>query len=204
MIPHARAIGPLMIPMIEAAFRTPAMPVTRGSNRAPARGGATAPRAVHVAAITGDTDREDSVTETADFLAKGRVHGVGAAAVRSNWTYSPNRGTTDRTASACRSPRQSRGPGGSVRALTLSLPSLRDHLSTRPAKRAWTVSRLWTHRARPQVAWKTAQHAVSHTAHSPLLFLGRRKKNKIRDKNVVTNTVQIYAFSGERQQAGKS
>ena len=178
MIPHARAIRALMIPMIEAALRTPAVPLPSGPHRPPPCGGATRRRAVRVAAITGDTDREDPVTEPAGFLAKGRVHGVGAAAVRSNWTYSPNRGTTDRTASARRSPRRSRGPGGSVRALTLSRLSLRDHPSTRPAKRAWTVPRLWTHRTRPQVAWKTAQHAVSHTAHSPLLFLAEEKENE--------------------------
>jgi hypothetical protein len=68
-----------------------------------------------VTAITGDADREDPVTAPAGFLAKGRVHGVGAAVIRSDWTYSPNRGTTDRTASACWSPRSSRGSGGSVR-----------------------------------------------------------------------------------------
>jgi hypothetical protein len=45
--------------------------------------------------------------------------------------------------------------------------------------------------------WKTAQHAVSHTAHSPVLFLADAKE-KIKDKNVVTSTVQIYAVSGER------
>ena len=127
VIPHARAIGALMIPMIETTFRTPAVAGSRRADGAPARGDATARRAVRVAAVTRDTDREDPVTAPAGFLAKGCVHGVGAARVRSNWTYSPNRGTTDRTASARRSPRQSRGSGVSVRALTLSLPSLRHH-----------------------------------------------------------------------------
>ncbi len=74
--------------------------------------------ATRMAPIAGDTDRKDAMTATARLLAKGGVHGVGAAAVRSNWTYSPHRGTTDRTASARWSPRSSRGSGGSVRALT--------------------------------------------------------------------------------------
>ena len=129
VIPHARAIRALVVAMIEATFRTPAVSVTGGRDRAPAAGRATRARAVRVAPIAGHTDRKDAMTAPARFLAKGRIHGVGAA-VRSDWTYSPNRGTTDRTASACRSPRQSRGPGGSDRALTLSLFSLRDHSST--------------------------------------------------------------------------
>ena len=116
--------------MIEAAFRTAAVALTSRRHRPSASGGATARRAVRVAAITGDTDREDPMTATAGFLAERNVHGVGAA-VRSDWTYSPTRGTTDRTAAARRSPRQSRGSGGSVRALTLSLFSLRDRSSTR-------------------------------------------------------------------------
>ena len=139
MIPHACAIRTLVIAMIEAAFRASAVPLPSRRDRPPTRNRATPRRAVRVATIAGDTDRKDPMTPTADFLAKGRVHGVGAATVRSNWTYNPNRGTTGRTASACWSPRQSRGSGGSVRALTLSLLSLRDQSSTRPTKRAWTV-----------------------------------------------------------------
>ena len=111
LIPHACAIRALMIAMIEAAFRTPAVAGSRRADRAPTRGDATARRAVRVAAITGNTDRKDPVTETAGLQAKRCVHSVGAAAVRSDWTYSPNRGTTDRTASARRSPRRSRGSG---------------------------------------------------------------------------------------------
>jgi hypothetical protein len=61
--------------------------------------------------------------------------------------------------------------------------------STRPTeKRAWTV-------------WKTAQNGVSHTAHSPVLFLADEKE-KIKDENVVASTVQIYAISSECQQIG--
>ena len=172
LIPHARPIRALMIAMIEAAFEAPAVAPARRPNRALARHGATGAGAVRVAAITGHADREDAVTATACLLAKRGVHGVGATAIRSDWTYSPNRGTTDRTATACWSPRSSRGSGGSVRALTLSLLSLRDHASTRPAKRAWTVPRLWTHRTRPQVAWKTRTERGFPTPPTPLTFLG--------------------------------
>ena len=123
-----------------------------------------------MAPIARRADREEAVAAPTDLLEKRRVHGVGAAAVRSDWTYRPNRGTTDKAASARRSPRRSRGPGGSVRALTLSLRSLRDQPFPRPVPRPWTVPRLWTHSTRPQVAWKTAQNAVSHTAHRLLVF----------------------------------
>jgi len=83
----------------------------------------------------------------------------------------------------------------------LSVLSLRDHPHKQtPAKRAWTVPRLWTHRTRPQAAWKTAQNAVSHTAHAQHVSLQKNKK-KIKDQNDVTSTVQIYAVSGERRQS---
>lgn len=41
--------------------------------------------------------------------------------------------------------------------------------------------------------WKTAQNVVSHTAHSPVLFLAEEEE-QIKDKNVLTSTVQIYAI----------
>ena len=153
MIPHARAIRALVIAMIEAAFRASAVSLTGRRDRAPARGGATSRRAVRVAAITGDTDREDPVTETTGFLAERDVHGVGAA-VRSNWTYSPNRGTTDKTASARRSPRQSRGPGGSVRALTSVCA---DYAITRPrdSEEAVDGGAPMDAQSAPTAAWKS-------------------------------------------------
>ena len=50
-----------------------------------ARGGATRRRAIRVAAITRRADREEAIAAPTDFLAKRRVHDVGAAA-RSDWT----------------------------------------------------------------------------------------------------------------------
>ena len=70
LIPHARAIRALVITMIEAALWASAVALTRRRDRAAARGGTTARRAVRVAAITGDTDREGPVTATAGFLAE--------------------------------------------------------------------------------------------------------------------------------------
>ncbi len=117
LIPHAGAIRALVIAMIETAFQADTMAVAGGPDRAPAGSRPTGRRAVRVAAITRWANRKEAVAEPTDFLAERRVHGPGAAG-RSGWTSSPNRGTRDRTASACRSPRQSRGPGGSVRVLT--------------------------------------------------------------------------------------
>ena len=42
--------------------------------------------------------------------------------------------------------------------------------------RAWTLSSLWTRRTRPRGTWKPAQNAVSHSAHTIILFVkGRRR-----------------------------
>ena len=48
----------------------------------------------------------------------------------------------------------------------------------RPNQRLWTLPHLWTHRTRPQGACKTAQTAVSHSAHNPhAFFVEEKKKN---------------------------
>ena len=41
-------------------------------------------------------------------------------------------------------------------------------------KNAWTLPSLWTHRTRPQGTWKTAENAVSHSAHTHRCHLGRK------------------------------
>ena len=163
--------------MIEASFRAAPMALSGRPDRGRPRVGTTDGRAIGMAPIARRADREEAVAAPAGLLAKRRVHGVGAAAVRSDWTYSPNRGTTDGTASARRSPRRSRGPGGSVRALTLSPRSLRDQPFPRPAPRPWTVPRLWTHRTRPHVAWKTTEQ-VFHTAHRPSYLVIEEDRRK--------------------------
>ena len=45
-------------------------------------------------------------------------------------------------------------------------------------RRAWTLPSLWTRRTRPQVTWKTAQNAVSHSAHTHYRFRERRTKKE--------------------------
>jgi hypothetical protein len=151
-----------------------------------------------VAPIAGDTDHKDPVTEPAGFLAKGRVHGVGAAAVRSDWTYSPNRGTRDRTASARRSPRRSRGVRRSVRTPHPQSPqptrSVVRETSAEGHGRCRACGR--TERAHKSLG-KPAQNAgFPHRPHPSLSWL----KKQIPDKNGGTTTVQIYAVSGERRQ----
>ena len=189
LIPHAGAIRPLMIPMIEAAFRAAAVSPARSADRTAAARGATDRRAVRVTAITGDTDREDPVTASAGFLTERSIHGVGAA-VRSDWTYSPNRGTTDRTASACRSPRLSRGPGGSVRALTLSLLTAYPNAPSTRQRRGHGRWRAYgrTDRAhsRLEISRRTRD---SHTAHRHPLFLITRP-----DRKDPAREVQISTF----------
>lgn len=157
-----------MIAMIEATLRTVSVSATGGRDGAAAAGGATPARAVRVAPIAGDTDREDAMTATAGFLAERNVHGVGAA-VRSDWTYSPNRGTTDRTASARRSPRQSPrvrrispGPHPQLAQPTRS----RVHAT---ATRPWTLPDPWT-RGRAHRSLQNRADAVSHKRPPPSSF----------------------------------
>src|SRR5712691_13088546 len=92
LIPHARAIRALMIPMIEAAFRTGTMSAAGGADRSAAARRATRRRAIRVAAIARGADREEAAAPPTRFLAKRRVHDVGAA-THSNWTRTSNRGT---------------------------------------------------------------------------------------------------------------
>jgi len=85
-----------VIAMIEAALWAPPMASTRSPDRRAASRGAARQRAIGVTAITRRADREEAVAASADFLAKRRVHNVGAAA-RSDWTRRLNRGTTKTT-----------------------------------------------------------------------------------------------------------
>jgi len=102
LIPHAGAIRALVIPMIEPAFRTETMAPARRSDRVVAGGSATRARAIRMATITRRADREEAVTTAAGFLAKRRVHDVGAAS-RADWTRPSNHGTTKTTGSVRRS-----------------------------------------------------------------------------------------------------
>jgi hypothetical protein len=53
------------------------------------------------------------------------------------------------------------------------------------------TTRAWT-------AWKTAQDAVSHTAHTRTLFRPAETQNKTNGHDVVASFVQIYAVSDDR------
>ncbi len=162
LIPHAGAIRALVIPMIEAAFRTGPMAPARGADRGVPSGRTTRGRAIGVATITRRADREEAVAPPAGLLAKRRVHDVGAAS-RTDWTRRPNRGTRETTVSVRRS----------IEAVTEGLEGSAPgpHLIRRSAQRTrpppsgptrgrlWTLPELWTHRTRPQLLGKPAQNA---------------------------------------------
>ena len=117
VIPHAGAIGALMVAMIQAPFRTALVPAVGGPDRDPPRRVAARRRAVRLPSITPRTDRKELATTTTGLLAKRGIHGVGVRRRRSDWTPSRNRGTTVWTGSNGRNSRRSRGSGGRVRAL---------------------------------------------------------------------------------------
>src|SRR5437879_1006895 len=129
LIPHARAIGPLVIAMIEAPFRAAAVALARGVDTGAAGRRATRRRAIRVAAITRRADRKETVAAPAGFLAKRRVHDVGAAA-RFDWTRLANRGTRETTGSVRRSieavTRGSGGPSSRPSSSTAAAVSLRE------------------------------------------------------------------------------
>jgi hypothetical protein len=176
LIPHAGPVGALMVAMIEPAFHALTMAPAGGAGRDLPRGAAAGGRAVGVAAITGRADGKQPVAPSADLLAKRRVHAVGAAA-RADWTRLENRGTNrpdwlGRVGASRRSPRAWRVK---LQAFTSS-PSPQP---TRPPPRVqtpgglWTLTRLWTHRPRPQPLGNLAKNArfpQASTARSSLRF----------------------------------
>jgi hypothetical protein len=81
-----------VIAMIETAFGTATMALTRGADALTTRGHTTRARAIRVAAITLGTDRKELIAAATDLLAKRRVHD-GDAAARFDWTSQSIRDT---------------------------------------------------------------------------------------------------------------
>ena len=171
------------------------MPTARGVDRAAPAGGATAGGAIRVTAITRGADREEAVATPTRFLAKRRVHDIGAA-TRSDWTRRSNRGTRETTGSVRRSIEAvTEGLEDQLQVLTSAWPQLTRPLarSTNP-KRLWTLAPLWTHRTRPQRLGNLAQNArFPRAPTAPFLFRREQTKN-----TYATRVVQIYAVSDER------
>ncbi len=171
VIPHAtaRAIGALMVPVIEAPFRTALMAGLGGLHRAAAGQGPATRYAVGVAAVARRTDRKQAAAPAAGLLTEGLVHSVGARRAISDWTASPNRDTTGATGSVCRRARRSRGSGGRVRTLTfvcgrpLRYPKHRGNTTAGAMDAAAGVD---AHDA-PTPACKTAHGRFRTSAHSP-------------------------------------
>ncbi len=182
LIPHARAIRPLVIAMIEAPFGAPAMSAAGSRDRSAAREAATRRGAVRVPPITRDTHREEPVAEATDFLAKGYVH-VGAVA-HSDWTRGGNRGTTSCAVSACRSVEAviegleglSSRPSPHRHAVSLRDVPPRWHEQN---KRLWTLTQPWTHRTRPPLLGNLAEEReIPTSVHSPFLFPSEEKNEE--------------------------
>ena len=197
VIPHAApgAIGALMVPVIEAPFRTALMAGLGGLHRAAAGQGPAARRAVGVAAVARRTDRKEAVAPAAGLLTEGLVHGVGARRAISDWTPSLNRDTTGATGSVCRRARRSRGSGG-TRALTYVFPPVRY-----PKARGDTTAGAMDAAApvdahdAPTRACKTARRAVSHKRPQPIIFLLIKNPDEPRDRTDVTTRVQTSSLS---------
>ncbi len=102
VIPHAGAIGALVIAMIEPAFGAGAVPATGRAHGAVARDDATRGRAERMAPITRRADRERLATVPTGLESQRPVHGV-AATPAPDWTATRIRATTRAIGSVCRS-----------------------------------------------------------------------------------------------------
>jgi len=130
--------------MIETAFRARTMAAAGGPDRAPASGHPTGRRAVRVATITRRANRKEAVAEADRFSGEAaRPRSRSSRSLRLDIQPKPwhkrqdGLGVSEHEA-VPRARRISPGPH-------LSVLSLRDHPHKQtPAKRAWTVPRLWT------------------------------------------------------------
>jgi hypothetical protein len=166
-----------MIPVIEAAFRTGPMAAAGGPDRPAAGHRATRRRAIRVAAIARGADREEAAPP-ARFLAKRRVHNVGAA-TRSNWTrtsrsWHKERRLTRSVGASRRSPRVWRLK---LQSLTSSATSVSLRGRTPKPKRPWTLTELWTRR-RAHSSLQNCADAVSHKRPPPSSFVIRTPERK--------------------------
>ena len=204
LIPHARAVGALVVLMIEAAFRTPPMPAAGRPDGAPAGRPPTARGAVGMAAITRATNREEPVAQPADFLPKRRVHDVGAAS-RSDWTRRTNRGTTKNDwLASVGAPRRSSGVWRvQLQALTSAGPSPSAYATDPP-------SPILDSNVKPSCSHHGLKAsrgpAIPRSPHrASFKGVARRQQNCLRARtqrqeqtNPTPTVVQISAVSGER------
>ena len=124
-----------------------------------------------MAAIARGADREEAAAEPTRFLAKRRVHDVGAA-THSNWTRTSNRGT--KRADWLGPSEHRGGHRGSGGCSSRPSPRLPRTELTRPhadvqAKRRWTLTELWTRR-RAHSSLQNRADAVSHERPPPSSF----------------------------------
>ncbi len=101
LIPHARAIGALVIAMIQTAFGTRAMPSAGRAHRATTGRVPAGGRTIRLAAIARGADRQRAATAPTGLESQRGVHVVGTTAL--DWTAFRNRGTNETTGSVCRS-----------------------------------------------------------------------------------------------------
>ena len=185
LIPHAGAIRPLMVTMIEPAFRTLSVSPAGRLARPPTRHLATRRRAIGMASIAGRTNGERPIAEATDLLPERRVHDVGAAA-RFDWTRRANRGTRETTGSvAVGASRWSPRVWRISSRPSLHSPHRAAYVTRRPGPnrdRPWTLPEPWTHRTRPPLLGKPAQNAGFPQAPTAILF-SVEKKTKNEDKN---------------------
>src|SRR5207245_7961632 len=121
------------------------------------------------------------VAASAGFLAKRRVHDVGAAS-RSDWTRRSNRGTKRRLARSVGASRWSPRVWRYQLQALLRL-SRRSAYATRARlpnpKRLWTLPQPWTHRTRPPLLGNLAEEReIPTSVHSPFPLSSEEKNEE--------------------------
>ena len=171
-----------MIPMIEAAFRTGPMAAASGADRSAAGRRATRRRAIRVAAIARGADREEAAAEPTRFLAKRRVHDVGAA-THSNWTRTSNRGTKrDDWLGPSEHRGGHRGSGGRSSRPSPRLPRTqltRPHADAQ-AEEAVDADGAMDAQTRPQLLAKPRRRGFARAPTAIIFFVIRRPERKDR------------------------
>jgi hypothetical protein len=180
VIPHAtaRAIGSLMIAVVEASFRALAMTAAGRADRAPTPLSPAALRAVGVAAITGDANREGLRTRPARAQPERDVHQAVAPSTRpwndktlvrrATMALGKATGCVVESATRIRSANSGSSPRLSPRVPYRKAPA--DAMDADAAMDAQTAS---------TAAWKSRSRTRdSHSAHSDSLFRSEEQKTE--------------------------
>ena len=182
LIPHARAIRALVIPMIEPAFWTATMALARSADRGVAGRRATC-RTSNTHGHDHTTSRSRRVGYSAgrfsgEAVRPRRRSGIALRLDTTRQTMAQQRRLARSVGASRRSPRAWRDQ---LQVLTSDLPRPSAYAtrarSPKP-KRLWTLPQRWTHRTRPPLLGNLAEEREIPTAPTALFFFLQKRRTK--------------------------